>query len=882
VSGGGPGRGGRRFLLLALLAVVLPALAAAPRSEARRRQYFSPVLDPRTYASPSGEWALYVNPGDKSGRGGATYRLRRKGAVVWEGPRPFALWEAGVADDGTVGGVAYSRGFEGWGGRKPDDYGDFSVVVLGPAGEVRLQERTKRTPSRFLHDVPNPLANGVIVDGANDRLVVRVRDPDINRRAEGWWVYRLSTGREVRRFSPKPLLGEPKDGPTRFVIDARAVAGTPLVLAHWWRYDTSGGTRGARFTLHDPEGGDGGAPVWSLELPRDYTVAGDEDAQDRLRDEIGEGFAILRTDAPGRFTLRFVAERRKVTFAVSRDGPGGKWRVTEVGPREPYVAPAAEPPPFAAPEIRPRLRDRITLKAPAAGKPSPIRGVHNLTVAGPGRLAFLRRDGATDLVLVEDRRGRVLHTVPLAKMALKGEDSIDALVWQGGTRFLVFVARRFAKKTSDYFSEAYRVDARTKTVARLVGFRAATSRSAAALPGAGGFLILTYSQGLHAYDAAGRRVWTRSEEAGGDADSVAVLKDGTVAALDASDTAVTFLDPRSGRTRRTLSLNQAWGREANYPSDIVADLQGGGFVVHDFQGTPSVVRMSAAGRVLGGFVPHDTRGGRIEYPDVSVGSDGRLWVSDKHALLRMDARGRPDRPVGQLREVAEFAVSPTGRILAADARTNAVHVFDRSGRWLHACAPADTRDEDPASEFSRQAQPQIAFGPNDSFAVAGQWFDAKGKRRAKPAGFRTPVERVSRLRRRADATWLGFVYAVAVSPGGALAVADTPNDTTAARPSPVRARVSLYDPADAPLRVLPLPAAADDPYPEIAFDGRTLVVSVAKRVYAYLGATGQPLWQFARPAPAQGDPWQPFLTDAGRTLCLFDPYRRTLYRYALP
>src|SRR5687768_2809056 len=73
----------------------------------------APVLDPQTYTSPSGEYALYIDPDDPHGRGSATYRLSRKGMVVWEGKRDFTLWEAGVTNEGVAGGYAYTPGSRG-------------------------------------------------------------------------------------------------------------------------------------------------------------------------------------------------------------------------------------------------------------------------------------------------------------------------------------------------------------------------------------------------------------------------------------------------------------------------------------------------------------------------------------------------------------------------------------------------------------------------------------------------------------------------------------------------------------------------------------------------------------------------------------------------
>ncbi len=40
------------------------------------------------------------------------------------------------------------------------------------------------------------------MDDANDRLVIRVQDENLNRNHQAWWVYRLSTGERLTAFRP--------------------------------------------------------------------------------------------------------------------------------------------------------------------------------------------------------------------------------------------------------------------------------------------------------------------------------------------------------------------------------------------------------------------------------------------------------------------------------------------------------------------------------------------------------------------------------------------------------------------------------------------------------------------------------------------------------
>src|SRR4051794_26386542 len=68
-------------------------------------QYATPsTLDPKTYLSRSGEFALEVDPSAMNGQGEGSYRLTKKGKPVWAAKHPFTLWEAIVTDDGSVAG----------------------------------------------------------------------------------------------------------------------------------------------------------------------------------------------------------------------------------------------------------------------------------------------------------------------------------------------------------------------------------------------------------------------------------------------------------------------------------------------------------------------------------------------------------------------------------------------------------------------------------------------------------------------------------------------------------------------------------------------------------------------------------------------------------
>jgi hypothetical protein len=211
-----------------LIARVLLALMLTGAVSARAGDFY-PTLNPKSYRSPSGRVRLVIDPRQMTGRGAADYRLTRDGHLVWSGKRDFTLSEAAVGDDGQVAGYGYSGG-------EALSRGEFVVAILGSKGAVRLKEVTRQTESMFLHEPDDPVGKGVILDAANDRVIIRLRDADLNRGLESWWLYHLSTARRERVMEPVP----PPDVHRPYIRRAFAIPGTPLLLLHWVKFASPG------------------------------------------------------------------------------------------------------------------------------------------------------------------------------------------------------------------------------------------------------------------------------------------------------------------------------------------------------------------------------------------------------------------------------------------------------------------------------------------------------------------------------------------------------------------------------------------------------------------------------------------------------------------
>jgi hypothetical protein len=290
----------------------------------------SPIPPPKRFQSPSGAYTLVVTPINQYEVGRARYRMSKGEQLVWSGVKGFRLSDARVTDDGVTAGyaVAWDDPLEAGDDVGP---GNFRVVIIDPRGRERFNQVAKREPVKSHVDLPPyPPVAGLIMDLANDRVVVRANDSDQERDIETWWAYRISTGTSLAVVRPKEVMPDPK--PARHIIDARPVAGTPLLLLHWRRAVPEPElTIGARFTLIELDG----KPVWTLELPHDYEFSDYQAEWEKPGNEIASHRAILRSDQPGRFDLRFVKEAQRVTFTVSRN-ERGIWNVSEVQ-RRPYA-----------------------------------------------------------------------------------------------------------------------------------------------------------------------------------------------------------------------------------------------------------------------------------------------------------------------------------------------------------------------------------------------------------------------------------------------------------------------------------------------------------------------------------------------------------------
>lgn len=829
------------------------------------------VLNPRTYVSPKGIARLWVNPDRPDGGGAATYRLTVGGKLRWTKVFPFTLSDVGVSDEGTAGGYGHGRG-------------TFVVAIVRSDGMLALSEKYAIQPSRYPDGHANPHANGLVFDSLNDRMIVRVADPDINRNLETWWTYRLSTGERGVDRQPSPLEG------CRWIVAARPVPETKLILLNWWRFDEK---MGASFSLVDANA----RSVWRLDLPGDYELGGSEASQDTLREAMQTQGAILGV-GPSRFVLRHVKAGLRVTYAI-RDG---KVEKTE---QAPYV-----PPSVSAPLLEPAVplgklvvRGKTVLPLRPSG--SPVHDVEEFFTLGEDRIVFLRGGDAPALVEVETQ-GRLRRSLPLG-LGRYRENEDRHLAWTGGSRFVLVRSI----EGSNAQSQAWRIDLDARRMTPLRAFR---SNPVKAITGRsdGSFAVLSTerypsssSEELAFFDATGRRKWIHTTEGGygGRPDEMLSPEDvefdgqGRIVVLDNGAHLLQRFDI-SGRFLGNVDLKRSWKRDPSYLTNLSRDRKDGLLVIDSGAERP-LLGLRTDGTIRSQWAPHLPNGKKIDLTqDPRVDAKGHVWITNRHALFRLDAQGAARRTLGPesdgvLREVGELFVAPSGAVYAMDAVDQSIHVFDSTGRRRFVARPrVGDFDERPGAtlQVARSGDIYLEGAKNLSilhFSPTGRRLPDQPLRTRASEGPKPrtvpPTWRwrqrwrsgdlldeqghiVAQVQRWPNGDWLTDDQEFLAPDGRFVAL-----DRRAPEGRPWR--FAVYSASGLPQRMGRLPPGLNS-FDAVAFDGETIYWTQGRELFA-LGMNGRPWGRFRLP----GSEGQIFPTRDG--FAWFDGVK-TVFRFARP
>ena len=229
-------------------------LATRPLAASR---FPTPLVNPATYASPSGEYQLHIEPSERQGAGPGVYTLTRDGAVEWSWQRGVTIRDAIVTDGGVIVGNALTKGVTHYPSPgNSSDYGELALIILNPDGTPRLDNRFKRARCNVMDTDPAPMVSSMHVSVEGDWALFTIRGCGTTEEFSGLWAFRLSDGEFLHRqknHEDRTPAGNSLD----YLMPSAVVKGTPWLLC--MGIDLK--TRSA--VLLDPRAG----IVWSQTFP---------------------------------------------------------------------------------------------------------------------------------------------------------------------------------------------------------------------------------------------------------------------------------------------------------------------------------------------------------------------------------------------------------------------------------------------------------------------------------------------------------------------------------------------------------------------------------------------------------------------------------------
>ncbi len=879
-------------LILALLVGCLDVLASL--------RLPPPVLQPEQYSSPSGRYVLTVRPNDIYGRGTGLYQLEKDGVEVWSGEKAYTLWDAAVTDNGVVAGYAYSHGWRGFAksGGIEAGMGDMIAAIFENDGALRMERFYPRTMSSYLHAAPAPLVPGLIMDPEHDRIILRVRDADLNRQHEHWWIYRLSDGEKRKALKPHTLFDSHDLGR---VVAARRLEGTPFILAQFAMQESA--HLGAFFALIEPPE----RVVWSIALPRDHGTFR-ERTSEPIVDYIRRHSAILDT-APKQFTLLFAEDGEQVNFIVQRHERDA-WTVDEQdrSPFSPPSEPAAQKEDRAFPPLKlEHLGEVMLASEPTPGEFS-LRHVQAYDFDEEGNIAIYRPTDSKALLI--SQQGALLHELDL-----------DLPVTNRGEFAMTRAGEDFIIAQSAYgtgvVAELRRIHFERGTVHPIIADIPAV-RALAAWPD-GRLAALTSRRlrnsslpGLYILSAEGETEWSnerhgrrRQPDALLSPRDITLDHEGNLVVLDASRHTLQFFQP-DGRFLRTVDLREQWSERPRYPTRVL-HTPPEGFIVYQSQAPSNVVHVASDGSIR--------RALALRYPNerpffrrlLPLAPDGALWGYDLEAILRFDEEGVVSHTIGhkhdeqQLVRAGPITVNRSGRTYVMDTHTHFIHVFDADGKQqdvyqpdplqfprLRAVYLAASDDgefflsslsaRDPRLHFSpdgRQHEP--ASDLTDDTGEVWRFFQPNGHRlwiRGRNDAYLASREEgvIRTLSRRPDGKWLERVSDLAMSPDGGVAIFSTP----LRRSSSSDMAVSLYDREGEPMGLVLLHERPRS----LAWTGAQVLLLYADEILVY-DNDGDPVGRMDLSTYGDRDWRSLWLIDEGRELRVYDAETQTFQRFRI-
>ncbi len=903
------------------------------------------VTQPATYTSPSGEYALAINPEERNGNGGARYRFTHKGEHVWERIHNYTLRGIEVTDMGHVVGVAYRSVPVD---RSKIDYDPeefMHVVILSPSGRELLNEKSLRHDIH--HAASQPFVEQLLVDADNDRVVVRSNGREKgnpcdapfgyweNQSTGPWWfVYRLSTGEKLDEFRPDKRFGE--QGKAYDINAVQLIAGTPLLLVHWLQRGGEHGwdMTGARLLVVELSG----AKVWVLDLANDYANIEILKARNSLSygnsaDSYFESNPpILAAENPRQFALRLFKTNEKVVFSLSEQS--GAWNVLEAD-RQPLNDSSARQ--AAGTTVSPKplpLLGELTLTDMATLKPQ-FAPVYTFAPDSHGNFWVVRRDGGEQSTLLKvARNGTTLKMRNLSPANARGQMVTSETARHNDDSIY---AIRATDETHKSF-EAVRIELESGKETQFPSYPGGYGTCVSRFPD-GAFLVIDHDQQsfqdrITMYDKSGKLLWQWNyDELHRNLRDVMIPK--YAAALDDEVVAILgtsriFLVNRRGEVSQTIDLVSALDRDESGGHTgtfnvLVAD-GNDGFFVGESRNPPVLVHYNSAGERTSRWSPRHTDGRTFDIRCVRVDHEKRIWISDGESIMRLTDDGIVDLVIGRtpdpsaLRKIVGFTVDRNGQLYAASHGTGAVHVFDRQGLHLRVLNPAPDdfagtveqtviNVDDDGTAFVQMPKIKL-YGPPTEYLKfsangervgpvsllpgigTGQWHDIPN------AGHRIGISHmygddkliivdrdsniVSEQKKRPNGEWFEQAHCLSVGSDGRIALLHQSQ-----LPAGKNWAIDLFHSDGTPDRTLALPTT-EGRYLDVALGSdRCIVIGTKAAVIVNLAEGAQESWEL--PQPAEG--WihrEAFLLPGEEELIVYENTRyggageARIYRYELP
>lgn len=825
------------------------------------------VVHRQTYRSQSQQYSMLIDPSQPNGAHEATYTFSDGEQQLWSKTFPFTLYQAETLDDGTTVGYAYTQGYEGCFNRPGETRpGHIVIAMIDKQGNLIRQEKLQRSESGYLHGHPHPKISTMCVNHSSGTVLLSIaRERSGGGDEETWQVYEATSGKLISQPDQTPYL------PTQaFVIGMQAIEGTPLWLVQSWCYPER--QVGTNFSLLDNLG----KQHWTLDLPADFELS-EEEASERLQDQVREHGTIYPSPASGQFEVQFIRAAQRVSFEVSpSDDLAKPWNVREksrvAAEYEPTLFRAAELGFAPVPQIELESLASITLQgAPGYGEIA-VRDIVGQFAIGPGdELAFVRRSSSQSDLMVVDSTGQELARVELPTTPDK-DFSWQGVVSAGPAEFLVYGEEQHRH------GKIWRINYQTKQIAAITNPDGHSITSLSAL--ADGRLVMlgkersryTSTEWLSLLQVDGTRIWAFPKNSNNmdkglfSSESMVASEQLGIAVLDNIQERIKFFSLQ-GDFVRAIDLKSSWGAEPSYVTDLSLSPQGT-LLVTDFNGPHDLNHMQSDGKLLKRFNVHpNSSAGRVYAPRFD--SQDNIWISNGDNLMRVSGDGKVSNILGwpanyeKLGDIAALHADRTGRFYAIDRRTCGVHQFDAEGKfqrvYFDPARPARTSIL-PTLEVTDAGQVLLMLSDFPSAEVMSFNQNGETSKTARfnfnKLGFQHGVNKLlaiesmgiqrltangkidGTLERDPEGKWFERIDHICSAPDGSLVVAVVRRGTRGT--SEAWSALHVYDRDLKGLRSIKVPT---DDVRTLDYDGRWIVFATESEVFLYR-ATGEPVGRF--------------------------------------